>query len=128
MTPDNIRTLTNRFCQVFKKMGGKPSDLKGVTVVLIRGDGYWDLVARRSEDVKRRDYVTAIEVPEDLCEKPLDEALIDLAGVISSKLSASARTINANINRDPALKSEIARKAGKNRWKGVDNEDKESYT
>ena len=117
MTPEKIRELTNTFCRTFKEFGGKPEDLRDVSVVLARGYGYWDLLAKQRGTFNRRAFVTVIDLPADLCEKSLEDALIDMAGIISTKLSASSRIINSNEKRGAKLRQEVAKKASEGRWK-----------
>lgn len=117
LTPENIRELTNKFCATFKKFGRKPKNLKGFSIGLRGGDGYWDLVAGEYSKAELRQFTVVISIPDDLCDKPLQEALIDLAGVISTRLSSASRTINQNLGRSEKEHHDIAVNVGKNRWK-----------
>lgn len=125
LTPEIIRELTNKFCVTFKKLGGKPEDLRGISIGLKRGDDYWDLVAGRYSKTELKSFTATVSVPEDLCEKPLEDALIDLAGLISTRLSYAARAINQNLGRSKEERHNNAVKAGKNRWKKRDENDSE---
>lgn len=112
MTPEQIRELTNCFCRMVKKYMRSPEELRGKCVVLSRVEGGWDLT-NASRPFDRRDFVAVVDLPDDLFEESLDDAIIDLAGIISRKLTNSSRSINANLNRNKKLQAEKNRIAGK---------------
>lgn len=116
MTPEIIRKLTNDFVKFTKKTIRGSADLANVAIGLKRHEDGWELVAVQ-KPVPRREYVTVVELPDDIGTEPLDDAMIDLAGAISRKLTASSTIINSNLKRTAEKRSEIGRTGGRNRWK-----------
>ena len=115
MTPDLIRKLTTSFIAATQRTISSSSELEGVSIALLRNDDSWDLLAIQ-KPFRRRDYTTVVEIPKDLPGKPLNEAMIDLACVITQKLTASRTIINSNLKRPAAVKSAVGRAASAKRW------------
>lgn len=91
-------------------------ELRGTHIVLARLEDGWDLLALDTHRFNRRDYVTVIDLPEDIYSESLEDALIDLAGIISAKLTNASRAINATKTKSDEERSEIAKKAAAARW------------
>ncbi|MBQ6396202.1 hypothetical protein IJH89_01290 [Candidatus Saccharibacteria bacterium] len=119
MTPEKIRELTNHFCHMVKKYLRSPEELRGKCVVLSRVEGGWDLTTV-TKPFNRRNYVAVVDLPDDLFEESLDDAIIDLAGLISRKLTDSARAINSQRKREKKQIVENAKKAAAARWQKKD--------
>lgn len=115
MTPEQIRTITNHFCRMTKKCIKSPEELRNVSIVLERIDEGWDLKTIRGK-FNRRKYVTVIDLPEDLYSESLDDAIIDLAGIISRRLAGSARALNSTAKYDKETMSRNGRRGAEARW------------
>ena len=118
LTKDNIREITFMFCRVARKFVPNPDAVKDVAVVLDKEDDGWTLRAIR-KPIPHRKYSVIIDLPEDLFDhENQTDFLIDLASIISAKLTNSARTLNSNEKRSPELRLKIsqngnaARRAG----------------
>lgn len=125
MTDQQISQLTNQFVKMMTCFDDwSPEQVRGLKIVLKRGEDYWDLKAIAPEEASAQKYALTMDFPE-LTEDKTD-AMIELAGVISARLHAYQIGLKKSAARTPEARSRSAQKAVRARWakKAVDKKQK----
>ena len=115
MTDEQISQLTNQFVKMMTYFGGySPEQVRGLKIVLDRGDGFWDLKAVQPEDAQIHKHALVFDMPE-LPEDKTD-AMIELAGAVSTRLHKYAIGMRRNAGRSESTRKASAKKASDARW------------
>lgn len=117
MTPEQITAMVNGLTKTIRKFVNSVNQVDKLKVGLVRNDedGYWDLVIRENFDSKDQTVKLVLDLPENLSPDNT-EALIQIAGTVSQRLSSYFRGVKANASRSKESKSASAKKAVQARW------------